>query len=136
MRCLKEAALQRRYLLTSVLLASTSLSAFAQEKPFTLIYVGGWDCGPCISWKNNQKPNWLASAQYAKVNYVEIESPKLKEAYRDQYWPERYRPIREQLPSKVGTPRFILVRDGTVIANEWGRGDWARTWEKIQQVVT
>jgi hypothetical protein len=125
----------RRSLLVSALLASTSLSAMAQEKPYMLIYVGGWDCPPCIAWKNNRKKEFLSSPQMAKLAFVEIESPKLKEAYRNEYWPEKYRPIRDQLTRKSGTPRFILVKDGKVLSNEWGQGEWDRTWAKINEII-
>ncbi len=128
--------MQRRAFVVGSLLASTALTpALADHKAITVIYVGGWDCGPCMRWKNNFKAEWLKSPQYAQVNYVEIDSPKLKEAYQDRFWPEKYRPIRDQLREKWGTPRFIIVKDGTVLASEWGNGDWDRAWKKIREVT-
>ena len=128
--------MNRRTFFLASLLSSTSLSAsMAQEKQISLIYVGGWDCGPCISWKNNKKADWLASKERAKVNYIEIESPKLKEAYQDRYWPTELRPVRDQLKDKWGTPRFLIVRDGKVLASEWGHGDWDRTSQKLRDML-
>ena len=53
----------------------------------TVIYVGGRDCPPCTQWKNTQKARWLASPEYKKVTWVEVESPNLREAYKERYWP-------------------------------------------------
>ena len=127
--------MKRRAFVLAGLLTSTALSPSFAQQGVTLIYVGGWDCPPCIRWKNARKADWLASREYAKVKYVEIDSPKLKEAYEDRFWPPEYRPIRDQLPRKSGTPRFILVRDGQIVSNEWGQGEWERTQEKIRAVV-
>jgi hypothetical protein len=46
------------------------------------------------------------------VTWIEIEAPHLARAYDDTYWPASLRPIRDQLPRKSGTPRFLIVRDG------------------------
>jgi hypothetical protein len=93
----------------------------------TVIYVGGLDCPPCTEWKNTQKARWLASPEYKKVTWVEVESPKLREAYKERYWPADLRPVLAQLPRKSGTPRFLIVRDGKLVANEFGTGRWAAT---------
>jgi hypothetical protein len=92
-----------------------------------VIYVGGQDCPPCTEWKNTQKARWLASPEYKKVTWVEVESPKLREAYKERYWPADLRPVLAQLPRKSGTPRFLIVRDGKLVANEFGTGRWAAT---------
>lgn len=128
--------LARRTLVLGTLLASTSLSPARAEGKVTVIYVGGWDCPPCISWKNQNKADWMKSPERARVEYIEIESPKLKEAYQDRYWPEALRPIRNRLPVQRGTPRFIVVKDGEIVGNEWGAGDWARAWGKIRAAVS
>jgi hypothetical protein len=115
-------------------LASAAVPAFAKQ-PVKLIYVGGWDCGPCITWKNTKKAVFIASKERMRVDYVEIESPKLKEAYEDRYWPQELRPIREQLPRKGGTPRFIIVKGSIVVSNQWGTDGWRRTWQKLQEIL-
>lgn len=128
--------LARRTFVLAGLLASTSLSPARAQGKVAVIYVGGWDCPPCINWKNQKKAEWLASPERSKVEYIEIESPKLREAYQDRYWPEALRPIRNRLPRQSGTPRFIVVKDGEIVANEWGAGDWARAWDKIRAAVS
>ena len=128
--------MKRRTLIVAGLLGSAPVSvSVAQQPAWTVIYVGGWDCAPCITWKNNHKASWLASKERAKVTYVEVESPKLKDAYQDRYWPENLRPIRDQLAKKIGTPRFIIAKDGKLVSDEWGRGEWDRTWQKLQEFL-
>lgn len=126
--------MKRRALIVAGLLATTSLTAPRAADKVTVIYVGGWDCPPCTRWKNDSKPAWLASPERQKVEYVEIEAPKLREAYQDRYWPEALRPIRDRLPRKSGTPRFIVVKSDKIIANEWG-GDWAKAHSVIKAAV-
>jgi hypothetical protein len=104
-------------------LAGSALRFPAQAAPaLKVIYVGGWDCQPCASWKQKHKADWLASPEYRQVTWIEVESPKLKEAYHERFWPGDLGPILDQLPRKSGTPRFLVVKDGKIIANEFGVG--------------
>ena len=123
--------MNRRAFLIASLLAATSpmmlLGPAHAASDLTVIYVGGLDCPPCTEWKNTQKARWLASPEYKKVTWVEVESPKLREAYKERYWPADLRPVLAQLPRKSGTPRFLIVRDGKLVANEFGTGRWAAT---------
>ena len=82
----------------------------------TVIYVGGWDCPPCTAWKNKYKAEWLASPEFKKITWIEVESPKLKEAYQERFWPGDLRPILDQLPRKSGTPRFLIVKDDKILS--------------------
>jgi len=128
--------MQRRGLVLAGLLSVATLSqSSAQQQPVTVLYVGGWDCSFCRAWKSNSKAAWLASPQFSKVKFVEIDTPKLKDAYETRNWPEQYRPILAQLPKKFGTPRFVVVQDGKVVSNEEGTGEWDRTMTKIRELV-
>jgi hypothetical protein len=122
---------RRAFLIAGLLAATSPLMSFgparAASSDLTVIYVGGGDCPPCTQWKNTQKARWLASPEYKKVTWVEVESPKLREAYKERYWPADLRPVLAQLPRKSGTPRFLIVRDGKLVANEFGTGRWAAT---------
>ena len=82
-----------------------------------MIYVGGWDCPACKFWKANSKAQWLASTEYKQVQWIEVDAPKLKEAYQDRYWPDALKPVLAQLPVKSGTPRFLIAKDGKVVSN-------------------
>ena len=107
--------------------------ARAASSDLTVIYVGGGDCPPCTQWKNTQKPRWLASPEYRKVTWVEVESPHLKDAYKERYWPAELRPVLAELPRKTGTPRFLIVRDGEVLSNEFGSGRWTATMADLKK---
>ena len=123
---------RRSLIVTAAGLAGSAATVPASAAgPLKVVYVGGWDCPPCTAWKNRYKAEWLASPQFARVSWVEVESPKLKEAYRERYWPDDLRPVLESLPRKSGTPRFLVLKDGRVIANDFG----VSTWPKILDVV-
>lgn len=102
-----------------------------------VVYVGGWDCPPCTAWKNNEKGKWLASDLYKRVKYVEVESPRLKEVYREKYWSAEMLPVRKLIPEKDrwGTPRFLVVKNGKLISNQWGDDPWGRTLPVVRKAV-
>ena len=68
-----------------------------------------------------------------KITWIEVDAPKLKEAYQERYWPGDLRPILDQLPRKSGTPRFLIVRDGKVIANEFGSSQWTKVLAELKK---
>lgn len=101
--------------------------------PLKVIYVGGGDCQPCTAWKNTYKADWLASPEYRQVTWIEVEPPRLKEAYQERFWPADLRPILDQLPRRSGTPRFLIVKDGKVVANEFGRSQWIKFLAELRK---
>ena len=125
----------RRAFLIAGLLASTSLASARAASGLTVIYVGGRDCPPCTQWKNTQKARWLASLEFPKVTWVEVESLKLKEAYQERYWPADLRPVLAQLPRRSGTPRFLIVKAGKIVSNEFGGGKWATTMADLKKLL-
>ena len=100
-----------------------------------VIYVGGLDCPPCTKWKEQYKASWLASAEYQKVTWVEIDPPRLREAYQERHWPAELKPVLDQLPRKTGTPRFLIVRDGTIVSNEFGRSKWTIVLADLKKIL-
>jgi len=130
--------IRRAFLIASLLASTSSLMAIGPARAasdLTVIYVGGGDCPPCTQWKNTQKARWLASPEYKKVTWVEVEAPKLKEAYQERYWPADLRPVLDHLPRKTGTPRFLIVSDGKVVSNEFGGGGWATTLTDLKKLL-
>lgn len=125
--------MERRSFLLALLLAPFLSSAAAAAAPLTMIYIGGWDCLPCAAWKRKYKAEWMASPEFKRVKWIEIEAPHLTEAYDDAYWPDDLRPIRDQLPKKVGTPRFLIVRDGKVVSNHFGK--WPNTFADLKRLL-
>ena len=128
--------MNRRAFLFAGLLASTALSSARAASDLKVIYVGGWDCPPCTAWKNASKANWIASAEFQKVTWIEVDAPKLREAYQERYWPGELKPILEQLPRKSGTPRFLIVKDGRVVSNEFGGSKWSITLADLKKLLS
>jgi len=120
------------------LFASLAVAALdpAQAAPrLGVIYVGGWDCGPCTQWKNKYKAGWLASPEFTQVAWVEIEAPKLREAYQERYWPGELKGVLDQLPRKSGTPRFMIVKAGKIVSNEFGGSKWLNTMAHLKKLL-
>ena len=127
---------RRAFLIASLLASTSSVMAIEPARAasdLTVIYVGGWDCPPCTQWKNTQKARWLASPEYKRVTWIEVESPHLKDAYKERYWPAELRPVLDELPRKTGTPRFLIVKDGKVLSNEFGTGRWTATLADLKK---
>ena len=109
--------------------------AMAQDKGITLFYLGGWDCPPCVAWKNHEKPRMVAAPEYGRITYVEIDVPNLKHVMEEQYWPAQHRPILAQLQNRGGTPRFIVAKDGKVVLDVITNNPWAQAWHKVRELV-
>lgn len=127
--------MDRRALLFAGLAAAFAAPAAHAAPELKVIYVGGWDCTPCTTWKNKYKAEWLASPEYPHVAWYEVDPPKLKEAYQERYWPRELRPVLDQLPRKSGTPRFLIVRDGRVVTNEFGASKWTLVLNELRKML-
>lgn len=125
--------MDRRVLLFAGLAAALAAPSAHAARDIKVIYVGGWDCAPCTQWKNKYKADWLASPEFKKVTWIEVEAPALKEAYQERYWPGELKPILDQLPRKSGTPRFLIVQNGKVVSNEFGGSKWANTMADLKK---
>ena len=119
--------------LVAFLAASTALGSARAAADIKVIYVGGWDCPPCTAWKNANKATWIASPEFRQVTWIEVDAPKLKEAYQERYWPGELKPILDQLPRKSGTPRFLIVEDGRIVSNEFGTSNWISTMADLKK---
>jgi len=125
---------RRDLLFAGVALPLLPVSASAAGR-IQVVYVGGWDCPYCTVWKNEYKKGWVDSAYYKQVEWTEVDVPHLREAYQERYWQGELQAIREQLPKKSGTPRFIVVRDGKVVSNELGVNKWEDTLSRIRTLL-
>ncbi|MBM3650403.1 MAG: hypothetical protein FJX11_21720 [Alphaproteobacteria bacterium] len=125
---------RRTIALSMVALGGVTVAASGHAAdPMKAIYVGGWDCPPCTAWKNKYKAGWVASPEYARITWIEVDAPKLKEAYQERYWPGDLKSVLDQLPRKSGTPRFLLVKNGKVVANEFGGGQWSKFLDELRK---
>lgn len=125
--------MNRRLFVVAGLVGSAMQFPAQAAASLKVVYVGGLDCQPCTAWKNKYKTNWLASPEYRQVTWIEVEAPKLKEAYQERFWPGDLRPILDQLPRKSGTPRFLIVMGDRVIANEFGANRWPKILAELKK---
>lgn len=127
--------MNRRAFLFAGLAASASPVSARAATGLKVVYVGGWDCEPCTRWKNAYKSAWLASPEFRQVTWIEVESPRLKEAYQERYWPGELKAVLDQVPRKSGTPRFLIVKDGTIVSNQFGGSKWEITMTDLKKLL-
>ena len=128
--------MHRRTLLAAGLI-SLPLPAVARQARqtalagLTVVNVAAKDCFYCVAWTIQSKPAWLDSREYKRVRYVEIDAPTVKRAYVADYWGDLAFVI-DALPRKNGTPRFLLLRDGAVVFNEFGMSGWPKLLDELR----
>ena len=131
--------MNRRALLFASLAASPALfgaiSTARATPDIAVIYIGGQDCPPCQRWRANAHPRWLASSEFQKVSYFEIEPINLSDAYDERSWPRALRAVLAQVPRKSGTPRFLIVQEGRIVSNQLGLSAWASTLADLKKLV-
>ncbi|MBS0519228.1 MAG: hypothetical protein JSR90_11090 [Proteobacteria bacterium] len=126
---------RRAFLFAGVAAAALPAAAWARGGGIEVIYVGGWDCPYCTKWKNEYKADWLASPEFKRVTWIEIDPPRLREAYQPRYWPADLADVLEQVPRKHGTPRFLIVKGGRIVSNELGVNKWAITLDRLHKLL-
>lgn len=99
--------------------------AASAGKPM-LVYVGADDCAPCRVWQGDARAALLSSRQFARIDYREVKSPSLRDLLNDEVWPDDLKPYRARLPKAAGAPLWLLIRDGTVVAQVWGGPQWEK----------
>ena len=125
---------RRAFLFASVVL-STAVGGAQASGGLQVVYVGGQDCPPCRRWRAAYEAQWLASPEFKQVAWIELESPRLREAYQERYWPGELRAVLEQLPKKSGTPRFLIVKDGRIMSNQFGGSKWLNTMADLRKLL-
>lgn len=125
---------RRAFLFAGMAASALSVSAHAASG-LEVIYIGGLDCLPCTQWKNTRKAEWLASPEIQRVTWIEVESPRLREAYQARYWPGSLKAVLDQIPRKGGTPRFLIVQDGRIVSNEFGVSNWSATMASLRKLL-
>lgn len=119
--------MNRRAFLFASLAASTAFGAANAASDVKVIYIGGEDCPPCHRWTKAYKAKWLASPEFSRVTWIEIDSPRFREVYQARFWPGDLKPILDQIPRKTGAPRFLIVQDGRIVSNQFGSSKWETT---------
>jgi hypothetical protein len=93
----------------------------------TLVYVGADDCAPCRSWRRDHWPRFQASAEFARLAYREVTSPKLFDLLNDEHWPHELRTYRETLDRRAAVPLWLVVANDAVVIEARG----LRQWEEV-----
>ena len=122
----------------SALFATTVPSRFKHDEDdrFMVIYVGAEDCMPCTQWQRTYREAFVKSPEFARLDYRELISPKLKTAFADENWPPELRRFRDTSKGRRGVPTWILVRGQTVVASVGGLSGWPRkVWPMIREAV-
>jgi hypothetical protein len=127
--------MNRRAFLFASISTPLTLSAARAESVVRVIYVGGSDCPYCAMWKNQYKAAWLVSPEFKRVTWVELDAPRLRDAYRERYWPGDLEEVLRQIPHKQGTPRFLIVKDGRIVSNELGVNHWEETVAHLKKLL-
>ncbi len=91
-----------------------------------LIYVGADDCAPCRAWQRDDEPLFRRSNDFAKLNYREVKSARLRELLDDRYWPEDIRAYRNLLKRSNGVPLWLIITDDATVSRHHGAAAWRR----------
>lgn len=127
--------MNRRAFLFVSLAASTAFGVAEAAADVQVIYVGGEDCPPCHRWAKAYKAKWLASPEFGRVTWIEIDTPRFREAYQARFWPGDLKAILEQIPRKSGAPRFLIVQDGRIVSNQFGSSKWETTLADLKSLL-
>jgi hypothetical protein len=131
--------MNRRAFVFASLATSLAVSAFVGRagavSDLKVIYIGGEDCPPCHRWASIYKAKWLASPEFARVTWIEIDAPRFREVYQPSYWPGDLKPILDQIPRKTGAPRFLIVEGGRIVSNQFGSNRWEATMTDLKTLL-
>jgi hypothetical protein len=93
----------------------------------TLLYVGADDCPPCRAWQRDVGLAFRSSAEFARVSYQEVKSPKLLDVLKDEYWPDELRVYRDHLGNGAGVPLWLVIADHQIVGRGFGVSQWQHT---------
>jgi hypothetical protein len=94
-----------------------------RQKP-TVLYIGAEDCGPCRTWQRDDGAAFRSSAEFARISYREVKSPRLMDLLKDEHWPEDLRRYRERLGRGAGAPMWLVVVDDEIVERSLGVSQW------------
>jgi hypothetical protein len=77
------------------------------------IYMGAPDCPYCRQYEAFYEKDIMAACRASGVPYRRVMLSTIKDAAKAEKWPADLRPL---FSGKGGTPHFIVVQDGHVVA--------------------
>jgi hypothetical protein len=108
----------------AIVAATLVAKAPARASDLLLIYVGAEDCAPCRAWQNGEGAEFRKSAEFARIFYREVKSPRLRDVLKDEHWPEDIRAWRSRLKRSDGVPLWLIVSGNDVLAQRHGAAAW------------
>jgi hypothetical protein len=114
-------------LATALAASSPVHSPSGHRADVTIVYVGADDCAPCRTWRREHWPTFQASAEFMRVRYREVTSPKLFDLLEDAHWPQELRVYRAVLDRTAGVPLWLVIANDKVAVKARG----LRQWEEV-----
>jgi len=111
-------------LLLGVLLCAYGPGTAETGRRVMLIYVSAWDCVYCAQWERFSQPPWEKSEIRQDIDFRIVKAAAFRSVDDDRYWPRDIRWVRDALKIRRGTPRFVVVVDGTIVLHRFGTGAW------------
>lgn len=96
----------------------------ARANDLLLIYVGADDCAPCRAWQSGEGAEFRKSAEFDRIFYREVKSPRLRDVLNDEHWPDDIRAWRSRLKRSDGVPLWLIVSGNDVVAQRHGAAAW------------
>ena len=96
----------------------------AHASDVMLLYVGADDCAPCRAWREGEGAAFLASAEFAHLDYREVKSPHLLDVLNDENWPDELRIHRSRLRRSDGVPLWFVIADHEIVEQRFGAAEW------------
>ncbi|MBM3567706.1 MAG: hypothetical protein FJX46_03015 [Alphaproteobacteria bacterium] len=93
-----------------------------------VIYIAADNCPPCTAWERDigrrSKSAFLAENRALRIEWTEIRARSFGRTNLDADWPPEWRFVRERTNVRSGTPRYLTLVDGKVVANTLGTYDF------------
>lgn len=91
-----------------------------------LLYVGAEDCAPCRAWRNTDGAAFLASPEFRRITYREVESRHLEDVLNDDNWPDDIRDLRSMIDRRDGVPLWLVLSDRRIVDRGFGATAWTQ----------
>ena len=113
-------------IVTSALFAfAIPLKVQAQESQrIQVVYMGGTDCPPCVTWRAQEYPKLAATDVFKRIRYTHVEKVIRSGVPPKFFLPQDVKPLKEKLDyaanGMTGSPHTIIMVDGDVFDYKFG----------------
>jgi hypothetical protein len=108
-----------------LLIAAVSLHAHGQDNPrIHIVYMGGTDCPPCVTWRALEYPKLAATDVFKRIRYTHVEKVIRSTVPPKFFLPTDVKPLKEKLDYAAngmsGSPHTVIMVDGEVFDYKFG----------------